>query len=252
MALLHPITVPTGGVGTIEIRTGNDGRHDIDVRFIAPHTTAAVGLLREAIRYIKGSPSEPDVDPMPIIDALAREQGITHELRERVKDLTTRADEPVDPDSDDTRTREHLLAEELRLLGLEKSLRAHLSRTINRAEKAEKERDEWEKIALVAERDADEAEENPRPLTAADITDEMVERARAALSPFWQDWTSRGRIRRILTAALPPEPQRPEGAEDIEALLDAFHAQSVEELADGHSLADYLASCGVRVTGGDS
>lgn len=51
-----------------------------------------------------------------------------------VLDVDARAGEP-------TRTREHLLAEEHRLLGLEKSLRAHLSRTINRAETAEHARD---------------------------------------------------------------------------------------------------------------
>lgn len=46
--------------------------------------------------------------------------------------------------STDTRTREHLLAENERLSKLEDSLRAHLSRTINRAEKAEKELAEQE------------------------------------------------------------------------------------------------------------
>lgn len=115
--------------------------------------------------------------------------------------------------------------------------------------KAEEERDKWRKIASDAEKDADEAEENllvfkaaqafsdPRPLTADDITDEMVERAREVLAredwvhpfdPETADMFDREEhadatrvIIATLTAALTEPPARPEGAERFDPVVDA-------------------------------
>ena len=92
---------------------------------------------------------------------------------------------------------------------------------------------------------ADKAES--RPLTADDITDEMVERGRAA---FWGgDLTIAGRVRQVLTAALTEPPTRPEGAEEIEAVIRKVVPSHPEDSYG--DLADRLAERGVRVTGGN-
>lgn len=76
------------------------------------------------------------------------------------------------------------------------------------------------------------------------VTDEMVGRAAHA---YWAEkGTFEEDLRRAIVAAL-TEPQRPEGAEEIEALIDRAGAEG--EGADNESLADYLTRCGVRVVG---
>src|SRR5699024_8405131 len=95
-----------------------------------------------------------------------------------------------------------------------------------RAEKAERERDqarasaynweatagEWEKRALAAE---------SRPLTADDISDEMVERARNAPSFDGRLSPTPRLVREMLTAALTEPPARPDGAEQFDAIVDS-------------------------------
>lgn len=93
----------------------------------------------------------------------------------------------------------------------------------------------------------------PRPLTADDITDEMVHRAEEAF--MWNDTRgSSAAMAAALAAALAEPPSRPEGAEGIEAALmgvQSFTGVDVSpaEIAD---LADALAERGVRVTGDQS
>lgn len=113
---------------------------------------------------------------------------------------------------------------------------AEIAALRKRAEKAEKERDEWEKIARTAERDADEAEENPRPLTADDITYEMVKRAQREEERQCGDWAAPTAMRRILAAAL-TEPTRPEGAEKVEVVLHQYWSGDI----NGDDLADRIA-----------
>ena len=88
----------------------------------------------------------------------------------------------------------------------------------------------------------------PRPLTPDAITDEMVERALVVNADLRPET-----VRRMLTAALTEPPARPEGAEDIERLLmDADREGGEAYRANGYAgLADYLASKGVRATGGN-
>ena len=73
----------------------------------------------------------------------------------------------------------------------------------------------------------------PRPLTADDITDEMIDRARKAWnrsaaigSDLWRD---------VLTAALTPP--RPEGAEKVEAVLHQYWSGDI----NGDDLAYRIA-----------
>ena len=80
------------------------------------------------------------------------------------------------------------------------------------------------------------ADEQPRPLTADDITDEMVVRAQ-------MEWERRSgaapigdTIREILTAALTPPPPRPEGAEKVEAVLHQYWSGDI----NGDDLADRI------------
>ena len=99
--------------------------------------------------------------------------------------------------------------------------------------KAEEERDKWRKIASDAEKDADEAEENllvfkaaqafsdPRPLTADDITDEMVGRVRDRMHERGMGFLSSYSIRELLIVALTEPPARPEGAERFDPVIDA-------------------------------
>ena len=85
------------------------------------------------------------------------------------------------------------------------------------------------------------ADEQPRPLTADDITDEMVERAYA-----WWEGNSiapRTGMRAMLAAAL-TEPTRPEGAEKVEAVLHQYWSGDI----NGDDLAEIgRASCRERV-----
>lgn len=89
-----------------------------------------------------------------------------------------------------------------------------LYEAMGRAEKAERERDEWKDSAIKAMADLERAEQ-PRPLTPDAITDEMVERARKA----WNRSAALGNDlwRDVLTAAIVPT--RPEGAEELARLI---------------------------------
>lgn len=81
-----------------------------------------------------------------------------------------------------------------------------------------------------------------------DITDEMVERARKA----WNRSAAIGNDlwREVLTAVL-TEPTRPEGAEEIEAMVEESLSGDALSDAQVRALADFLAKRGVRVTGGN-
>ena len=78
---------------------------------------------------------------------------------------------------------------------------------------------------------------DPRPLTP---TDEMVERGRSAYWGPTYGGSVVGRVRAILAAALTEPPARPEGAEDIEALIR--EAVTASGTLDDEALADYLAA----------
>ena len=96
---------------------------------------------------------------------------------------------------------------------------------------------------------ADQLADTPRPLPPDAITDEMVGRGYDALMsttkigvPF---------VRELLTAALTEPPARPEGAEEIEALVEKSLSGDALSDAQVRALADFLAERGVRVTGGN-
>ena len=128
------------------------------------------------------------------------------------------------------------------------------------AEKAERERDAYQHDARAAESalsrvraalglpeyattdDMEEAAES-HSLTPDAITDEMVERAKrrfeeldGALVYTRSNWV----FRQLLAAALIEPPARPEGAEDIEALIR--EAVTASGTLDDEALADYLAA----------
>ena len=114
------------------------------------------------------------------------------------------------------------------------------------AEKAERERDEaWNRAA--------ETSKSPRPLTPDDITDEMVERARNAPSFDGRLSPTPRLVREMLTAALTEPPTRPEGAEEIEAVLREEWSFSDEDGGEEAfaDLAGRLAQRGFRVVSED-
>lgn len=136
-----------------------------------------------------------------------------------------------------------------------------------RAEKAERERDEarayagraserWRKELTLRLEVADELRRlratQARPLTPDAITDEMVERAvNAYATRRWNDGAEgylshkhNDAMREALTLALTEPPARPEGAEEIEALLAGSWPIDREGLS---AAADDLAMNGVRV-----
>ena len=114
-----------------------------------------------------------------------------------------------------------------------------------RAEKAEEERDEaranaynWEATAEEWEKRAVRAESHP--LTPDAITDEMVERAFNLADRIEAVVINKTIMRDALTAALTEPPARPEGAEDIEALIrDLLGSHPGDWYGD---LADHLAA----------
>ena len=119
---------------------------------------------------------------------------------------------------------------------------------LRQVEKAERERDEaWKRAA--------EAAKNPRPLTADDITDEMVRRALDATGRKQTVVNSlTGSImRQALTDALTMPPARPEGAEEIEAVLREEWSFSDEDGGEEAfaDLAGRLAQRGFRVVSED-
>ena len=98
---------------------------------------------------------------------------------------------------------------------------------------------------------ADQLADTPRPLTPDAITDEMV--LRAINAHMWEEYRQGPRtdlsgfreatvqaFRTSLAAALTEPPKRPEGAEDIEALIR--EAEKVGQGADDEALANYLAA----------
>ena len=112
---------------------------------------------------------------------------------------------------------------------------AEIAALRKRAEKAEQERDHLATVLAKTTRQRDEADKrNPRPLTADDITDEMIDRAYA----WWEGNTLalRAGMRAMLAAAL-TEPPRPEGAEKVEAVLHQYWSGDI----DGDDLADRIA-----------
>ena len=135
------------------------------------------------------------------------------------------------------------------------ALIAELEHHRARAEKVEQERDHWK-------READNANEDlahlraavSRPLTPEAITDEMVERARKRGSELVGALWDPEVVEAMLTAALTPEPERPDGAEELGELIGTWTAS--EDIAPAQlptgslaTLADFLAEHGVRVVG---
>lgn len=88
-----------------------------------------------------------------------------------------------------------------------------------------------------------------RPLTAGDITDEMVERARNAPSFDGRLSPTPRLVREMLTAALTEPPARPEGARELETVIGLNAGKWTSGPEDVRALADLLASNGVRVVG---
>ena len=104
-----------------------------------------------------------------------------------------------------------------------------LGEAVDRAEKAERERDEWKDSAIKAMADLERAEER-RTLTADDITDEARDRAYRAVAALsvsdWDDMTgvAKGRAMALVEAVIteitrPEPPTRPEGAEELARLI---------------------------------
>ena len=130
---------------------------------------------------------------------------------------------------------------------------AEIAALRKRAEKAEQERDEarrhecsdldahWrldETLASLKEANATVASlraAQPRPLTADDITDEMVKRAQREEERQCGDWAAPTAMRHILAAAL-TEPTRPKGAEKVEAVLHQYWSGDI----NGDDLADRI------------
>ena len=104
-----------------------------------------------------------------------------------------------------------------------------LDEAMDRAEKAEQERDEWKESAIKAMADLERTDQ-PRPLAADDITDEMVKRAQREEERQCGDWAAPTAMRHILAAAL-TEPTRPE--EKVEAVLHQYWSGDI----DGDDLA---------------
>ena len=132
-------------------------------------------------------------------------------------------------------------------------LALELAHAVTRAVKAEKGLDEalddaesLRRQLHDAQQDADMSRaelesEQPRPLTADDVTDEMIERARNAPSFDGRLSPPPRLVREMLTAALTEPPKRPEGAEDWEDwLIEAMPHESMPD-EDIALLADRIA-----------
>lgn len=86
-------------------------------------------------------------------------------------------------------------------------------------------------------------QENPRPLSPDDITDEMVERAEEAY--MWNDTRGhRAAVTAALVSALTEPASRPENAEDIEQAMKEFDGYF--EAYGFAGLADHLAGKGFQ------
>lgn len=119
-----------------------------------------------------------------------------------------------------------------------------IDRQVERIEEAEGELTKYRAMHSEQIKTIARLQESPRPLTADDITREMVERGRAYMES--QAWTVGGLLRAALT-----EPTRPEGAEEIEAMVEESLSGDALSDAQVQALADFLAKRGVRVTGGN-
>lgn len=89
----------------------------------------------------------------------------------------------------------------------------------------------------------------PCPLTPDAIPvrefEAMADRALERWEKAKAVWAPRDAMREAMRAALTAPPSRPEGAEEVEALID--RADFEGEGADNEALADYLTRCGVRI-----
>ncbi|MGO2362326.1 MAG: hypothetical protein ACTH6N_14520, partial [Brachybacterium tyrofermentans] len=114
-------------------------------------------------------------------------------------------------------------------------------------DKARRERDHAHKSLKESDAALREMRETPRPLTADDITDEMVKRGAERFRGLPTALSAHARVRTIIRAALTPPPSRPEGAEGLDEVLRTFPGT----LAGIRDISDHLASHGIRA-GGDS
>ena len=83
---------------------------------------------------------------------------------------------------------------------------------------------------------------DPRPLTPDAITDEMVERAFNLADRIEAVVINKTIMRDALTAALTEPPARPEGAEDIEALVLDYKRENAHRGYSEAEIADYVAA----------
>ena len=113
-------------------------------------------------------------------------------------------------------------------------LALELAHAATRADKAEKGLDEYRAMHSKQIKTIARLQENTRPLTADDITDEMIERGRSAYWGPTYGGNVNERVRAILTAALAPA--RPEGAEKVEAVLHQYWSGDI----NGDDLADRI------------
>lgn len=129
-----------------------------------------------------------------------------------------------------------------------------------RAEKAEKERDEARATKNMHKRRADEeraradAAAHPRTLTADDLDGEELRKRteRVQVDVLRAHRESRADWARIAVfAALTPQPARPEGAEELDPIVDEFLTSYWRGDIDGADATDWLAERGVRVTGAE-
>ena len=131
-------------------------------------------------------------------------------------------------------------------------------------DEARRERDSWRAQVPLAdwEKDLIQATETPRRLTPDAITDEMVERAAHCMAMREMPVTYSGAptetadqfydlAREVLHAALTEPPARPEGAEELDPIVDEFLTSYWRGDIDGADATDWLAKRGVRVTGGN-
>ena len=130
---------------------------------------------------------------------------------------------------------------------------AEIAALRKRAEKAEQERDSWESIAQQTARSIDALRaEQPRTLTADDIeqlvTQNRYRVADAIRALYPEEPMATDVLAHTVITAL-TEPTRPEGAEEIEAVIRKVVPSHPEDRYG--DLADRLAERGVRVTGGN-
>lgn len=116
-----------------------------------------------------------------------------------------------------------------------------LDEAMDRAERAERERDEWKDSAIKAMADLERAE-HPRSLTPDAVTDAMIERARQRGSEIVGALWDASVVEAMLTAALTEPPARPE---ELTRLIDTIRESTYdpEPVATGEA----LYNAGVRV-----